>query len=104
VAPIVQSEWNGDAVKAAIKAELAKRIQAAALIVLGRARELLSTAGTLTAGEVSRRARTDAQFRKQFNRRNYAYRLLKGEEQYLKVTAKGTFRAYKPSWGWKKKA
>ncbi len=43
-------QWNGEAVKTAIRAEMARRLQAAAVVVQNEARLLLSVPGTIPAG------------------------------------------------------
>lgn len=46
-------QWHGEGVQARIRAEMARRIHACAVLVLNRARELISTPGT-TAGKKRR--------------------------------------------------
>ncbi len=49
-------DWHGPAVQAAIRAEMARRLSAATVIVLNRARELLSVSGT-SKGAAGRNAK-----------------------------------------------
>jgi len=49
-------QWDGDRVQAAIRAEMGRRIGAACVLVLNRARALISVAGTIK-GEAGRDAK-----------------------------------------------
>lgn len=87
-------DWHGDAVKRLILAEFQKRLTAAAVLVLNRARHLLNVDGALRQREIERGYAdlgSDHERRayvKQFNR-NRAFRMTKAGPVGMRMTKAG---------------
>lgn len=77
-------KWHGDQVQASIRAEMTRRVRACCIIVMNRAKVLLSVAGTMQTKDVEERAGHDAAFAKQFNR-NRATVSLKGVAHHARL-------------------
>jgi hypothetical protein len=77
-------EWHGDRIIAMIQAEITRRIKACCILVMNRAKVLLSVAGTMGAKDVEERAAKDATFAKQFNR-NRATTSIKGISHHARL-------------------
>ena len=77
-------KWHGDQVQRQIKAEMGRRVKACCILVVNRAKQLLSVAGTMQSKDVEERAADDHEFEKQFNR-NRATTSIKGVAHYARL-------------------
>jgi len=90
-------QWNDAAAIAKIEAIMSQRVTAACILVASHAKRLLSQSGVLTGGQVRGGASMVHGFREQFNK-NHAYRMVKGQKQYLRLNDKNQFVKHTPFW------